>query len=104
MSYISIIITADGGKLPPYIIFKGKRNGKIENELKKDINVINKNCFIGCNDNAWATEDIMIDWFNNIWKAYLYNNNDFNEDRMGYLVIDQATSHITPNVLTLLKG
>ena len=46
----------------------------------------------------------MIDWFNNIWKAYLYNNNDFNEDRMGYLVIDQATSHITPNVLTLLKG
>ena len=78
------------------IIFKGKRNGKIENDLKKD----NKNYFIGCNNNAWATEDIMIDWFNNIWKAYLYNNNDFNEDKIGYQIIDQATSHINPNVLS----
>lgn len=75
---VLLTITADGGKLPPYIIFKSKRDGKIENDLKKDLNVINKKCFIGCNENDWATEDIMIDWFNNIWKPYLYNNEIFN--------------------------
>jgi len=74
-------ITDDGGKLSPYISFKGKSNEKIENELKKAINIINKNCFIDCKDNewAWATEDILSNSFNNIWNAYLYNNNDFNE-------------------------
>ena len=75
---VLLTITADGGKLPPYIIFKSKRDGKIENDLKKDLNVINKKCFIGCNENDWSTEEIMIDWFNNIWKPYLDNNEIFN--------------------------
>lgn len=44
---VLLIITADGGKLPPYIIFKAKCNGKIESDLKKDINVIKKNCYVG---------------------------------------------------------
>lgn len=75
-----LTITADGGKLPPYIIFKGKRNWNIEKYLKKDLNEINKKCFIGCNDNAWDSEDIMIDWVNNISKSYMYNTDNFNDD------------------------
>jgi hypothetical protein len=37
--YVSVLLTiiADGGRLPPYIIFKAKRQGKIEKELQKDI-------------------------------------------------------------------
>ena len=33
---VLLCITADGGKLPPYLIFKAKNDGKIEKELKKD--------------------------------------------------------------------
>lgn len=45
----------------------------------------------------------MIDWFNKIWKSYIYKNLKFNEDKIGYLLFDQASSHITANVLNLLK-
>ena len=101
---VLLTITADGGRLPPYIIFKAKRHGKIEKELQKDIYVKNKKCVIACNDNAWATEDIIIDWVNKIWNPYLIKDNICNEENMGYLIIDQATSHITSNVLNFLKG
>ena len=53
---------------------------------------------------AWAKEDIIIDWNNKIWKPYLFKDNLFNEEKMGYLIIDQATSHITSNVLNYLKA
>ena len=42
--FVLLRITADGGKLPPYIIFKSKPKGKIENLLKLDENVISKKC------------------------------------------------------------
>ena len=87
-----LTITADGGGLPPYIIFKGKRHGKIEKGLEKDINGKNKLCMIGCNDNAWETQDIIIDWFNKIWKPYLIIDNLFNEENMGYLIVNRGTS------------
>lgn len=41
---VLLTITADGGKSPPYIIFKAKNNGKIENDLKKNTNAIKKTC------------------------------------------------------------
>jgi len=49
--YISVILTisANGHKLSPYLIFKGKINGDIEKKLKKDIN---KRCYIACNENV----------------------------------------------------
>jgi len=47
---ILLTITADDGRLPPYIIFKGKRYGKKEKDLGNDINVKNKKCIIGYND------------------------------------------------------
>ena len=56
---VLLTITADGTKLPPFLIFKAKVNGDIEKELSKDINVVNGKCFICCNNNAWCTEEVM---------------------------------------------
>ena len=39
-------IRADGTKLPPYIIFITKDEGKVENELKKNDNLLKGKCFI----------------------------------------------------------
>jgi len=97
---VLLTITADDGRLTPYIIFKGKKHGKIE----KDINIKNKTFIIRCNDNAWATEDIIIDWFIEIWEPYLIKDNLFNEENMIYLIFDQAKSHITSNLVNYLKG
>lgn len=56
-------------------------------------------CFIECNMNAWATEEIFHNWFKNIWFKYLDSNNLF-IDGMGYLILDKATSHVTNNIIS----
>ena len=51
---ISVIlcITADGEKLPPFLIFKAKEEGYIEKNLS-ELNLLkNKKCYITCNINA----------------------------------------------------
>ena len=37
---------------------KAKNVDRIENELKKDEHVLNKQCFVSFNENAWATDKI----------------------------------------------
>ena len=100
---VLLTITADGGKLAPYLIFKAKSGGRIENELQKDEHVLNKQCYISCNENAWATDKILADWFNKIWFPYLKKENAFNDEVDGLLILDQATSHMTTNIINILK-
>ena len=94
---------ADGDKLPPLIIFKGKIGGTIEKELSNNINVKKNNCFICVNENAWATDNIIKVWFYHIWLKYLKNPENLC-DNLGYLILDKATSHITQNILDTFKS
>ena len=52
--HVSVILTiiANGVKLPPYLIFKEKQNGKIIKELNNNIYVKMKKIFVDCNSNA----------------------------------------------------
>ena len=86
-------ILADGSKLPPLIIFKGKDRAKIWRELQKDQHVKNGDCIVECNENAWSTLAIMRRWYSNIWKKYL-DSVEFNTEGDGYLILDKATSHL----------
>ena len=58
---ISVIlgIVADGSKLKPLIIFKGKIGGLIEKNLLKNKYVLAEKCLISVNQNAWATDSII---------------------------------------------
>lgn len=60
--HVSVLLSilANGGKLPPLIIFKGIANGKINNDLKKNFYIKTNKIFIECNSNAWCTKDIML--------------------------------------------
>ena len=71
-------------KIAPYLIFKGKSNGEIENKLKKGINVINKRCYLACNENAWSTEKIIKDFHLKIQDNYLINSDLINDDNEGF--------------------
>ena len=102
---ISIIlcIVADGDKLPPLIIFKGKTGGRIEKELSSNKYVKEKKCFICVNENACANDKIIAFWFYHIWLAYLKNPENLC-DNLGYLILDKASSHITQNILDSFKS
>ena len=98
---VTVILTilAEGDKLPPLIIFKAKDTGKIYKSLIEDINVKTGKCFIECITNEWATEKIIHKWFHNVWFKYLDSKELFT-DKMGYLILDKATSHITNNIIS----
>ena len=83
---ISIIlcITADGEKLPPFLIFKAK-------------------CYIACNINSWSTEKIILRWYKNIWCKYLESSESLCEG-FGYLIMDNAPSYITEESLAIMKN
>ena len=69
---VLLTITADGGKLPPFIIFKAKNKGYVEKLLQKDPNVQLNRCYIACNENAWSTEAIIKDWNSMVWLKHLF--------------------------------
>jgi hypothetical protein len=51
-------ILAKGSKLPPVIIFKGKKGKNKENKLKNNINVLNNKAFVYCQPKAWVDTEI----------------------------------------------
>ena len=62
-----LCVLADGSKLPPLLIFRGKTNGPKENELKKNKYVTKGEIFVKCQPKAWTAHDIFMYWLNNIW-------------------------------------
>ena len=60
-------ILADNEKLPPLIIFKGTKKGRKENRLNDNIYVKNKEIFIRCQENSWASEDLFYEWLTKIY-------------------------------------
>ena len=59
-------IAADGSKLKPLIIFKwkiGGIGGLIEKSLLRNKYVLPEKCLVSVNQNAWATDSIIYNWF-----------------------------------------
>ena len=100
---ISVLLTiaADGTKLPPFVIFKDKKHGKNEENLKKLPMVQNGEVFVACNENAWSTTHIMKKWLNKVWIPYVNKINP--EDGQGLMIIDSAPSHIKPSLLEYIN-
>jgi hypothetical protein len=100
---VLLTITANGNKLPPYIIFKAKNKGNVENELLKDKNVILNKCFIACDENACSNDIIIKDWYEKIWLRYLFCNNLIISENKGYLILDRTIYHKPDELLNLFN-
>ena len=51
-------ILANGLKLPPLLVFRGKTGGPKENKLQKNIHCINGEIYVKHQDNAWTDINI----------------------------------------------
>ena len=73
---ITVILTigADDKKLPPFLIFKGEKNGKKENFLNNCENY-KKKIFVACQNNSWADKSIFLLWFEKIFFNNIVVNN-----------------------------
>ena len=55
----AITITASGKMLPPLLVFKGAKNGRI---VKKEFPTFDKSMYYACQENAWMNESCFCGW------------------------------------------
>lgn len=87
---VMLSITADGNKLPPYVILNRKTIPK--EEFCKDV-------IVRAQPNAWMTSDLMDDWLRSVWErrpGALFKRN-------AMLVMDAFRGHLTDTVKNRLK-
>ena len=84
-------MTADGGKLPPMVIFKRETIPKEK---------FSKGIIVKANEKGWINQEIMQIWFNEVWKK---RKNVFFEPK-SLLIYDSANAHLTPKVKKLVNS
>ena len=93
-------VCADGDKLSPYIIFKGKNSYSLS-KLNNNKYIKDHKIFININNNAWSTTDIINDWLDKVYLPYI------NKDPLlgsGLLIMDKASSHINEDIIEKCTG
>lgn len=96
---VFLCIGANGYKAPPLLIFKGKKGAKKELELRKNFHVQNKRIYVLCQENSWADSQVFQYWLENIF----FNNKHINNSLKKILILDRATSHYDPDLVSLFK-
>ena len=69
---ISVLLSVcgDGIKLPPFCIFQGEKEKKLENELKDNYLIKKKLINAYCNKKGWCDVDIFLKWYEQIYLIY----------------------------------
>ena len=94
MGRVSVLLTvcADGHKLPPLIVFKGKHGGTVEKEFKKDY----PDGVVCCvQENAWTDERVMLAWVDSVLKPFV---DTAPEGVVPYLIMDKYGCHYQGSV------
>ena len=88
-------ILADGTKLSPLFIFRGKTNGPKEQDLKKiNMWLVEGDIFAKCQPNAWTDHDIFMYWVKNIWLL----SSIYKSVKESILILDRAKTHFDTNL------
>ena len=88
---ISVIlcISPNSYKALPLLIFKGKKGGKKEINIQKNIHVQKRKIYVLCQGNSWGDSEMFHYWLDKI----LFNNIHINNNLKKILILDNVTSH-----------
>lgn len=89
----------NGVKLPPLIVFKGKKNGTIFNRLKKHPAISIGKAFVQYQENSWVDSSIFYEFLNNIWFAPSL----IKPIGKTLLVMDRARSHFSNEISDIFE-
>lgn len=93
---VMLCVTADGRKLPPYIILKRKNMPKNETFFSDVV--------VRVQEKGWMTSDLMLDWIEVVWKQRPGASLGAPEGTKSMLVLDAFRGHLTPEVKEELGG
>lgn len=85
---VMLCVTADGEKLPPYVILNRKT------VPKKDFH---SGVIVRAQSNAWMTSELMVDWLKSVWET----RKDVSSRSM--LILDAFRGHLTDEVKARIK-
>jgi hypothetical protein len=94
---VMLACAADGTKLPPFIIFKGKPGARVDSELERADGYA-PDQFYCVQQSAWMDEQRMIDWIKKVWIPFVLKRSG-----LCLLILDEARAHMTSGVLRLLS-
>ena len=101
-----LAVSSDGTKLPPFIVFKAKPNGRIEKNMRQ----ILPDDMFGCvQTKGWADDRGMGEWFHQVWKPFIARTMDDDEPIMSnmnssLLLIDDFKCHRQPSFNNLMSS
>ena len=93
----AITITASGKMLPPLLIFKGDKNGRI---VKKEFPTFDKSMYYACQENAWMDEQVMLLWVEKVLKSYVESAP---EGIVLLLLLDSYCCHVMSSVVNEIQ-
>ena len=89
---VVLAVTADGGILPPMIIFKGKTDRTIKNL------VVPTGFVVATQEKAWMDEELMLIWLKDVWLRYTEQKQTELGFLRSFLTLDAFSAHHTDPV------
>ena len=97
---LAVFVTANGEMLPPYMVYKGKANGRINREFTDDKNDYPKDCFYAAQPKAWMDERICLEWAEKVVKPWAQKAP---EGITPLLFLDSYKCHLMSSVNTAIE-
>ncbi|KAL7567499.1 hypothetical protein ACA910_009512 [Epithemia clementina (nom. ined.)] len=91
-------VSMTGHKFPPYVIFKGKRGGRIEERelANPTANDYPSGMILTVQGNAWMDEQGMLLWIEKVWEPFVKSRP---EDDLFLLILDEFKGHTVGSVM-----
>lgn len=90
-------VTLSGRKLPPFIIFKGKSNGRISREWTGETS-FPSDCMYAVQEKAWIDEKTFLEWVHKVWSPFTFRK------KSSYLLMDECTVHLMGSCLHAIQN
>ena len=93
----AITVTASGKMLPPLLVFKGAKNGRI---MKKEFPTFDNSMYYTCQENAWMDEQVMLMWVEKVLQPYIESAS---EGIVPLLLLDSYHCHVMASVVNEIQ-
>ncbi len=93
---VMLCVTADGNKLPPYVILNRK---KIPKEEKFCDDVI-----VRAQQREWMNTDLLADWMESIWERRNGRTEEGSDEPKSLLILDTFRGHLTEEVQSRISA
>jgi hypothetical protein len=90
--------TMDGKMLPPFIVFVGKKTGRIVREWMGETE-FPKSCFYTVQDKGWIDKNAFMEWIQKVWRPFCNDKGDTT-----YLLMDEFAVHKAATCTTEIQS